>query len=219
MGQGEGSVSRPLEAFRNRLAYVLLGDPGAGKTTAFKTERAVCEALGEPCLYITVREFRAPGPQSHPERRDKTLFIDGLDEVRAGSSDARVPCGDIRGRLDQLGRPWFRLSCREADWLGGNDRRHLESVSPDAAVAVLRLDSLTDGDIAEILAAHSSRLGGLPPPARGGPKAAGRPSRWPASRWSASSTRSTLSPVSRQPQTGDLPNSFWMPRGVSPRSS
>ena len=36
--------SRPLEEFRETAAYVLLGDPGAGKTTAFEVE---CEALGE----------------------------------------------------------------------------------------------------------------------------------------------------------------------------
>ena len=29
---------RPLAAFRSAPAYVLLGDPGAGKTTAFEAE-------------------------------------------------------------------------------------------------------------------------------------------------------------------------------------
>ena len=35
--------SRPLSAYRESPAYVLLGDPGAGKTTSFEAER---EALG-----------------------------------------------------------------------------------------------------------------------------------------------------------------------------
>ena len=40
--------SRLLETFRDTPAYVLLGDPGAGKTTAFEAE---CAALGEnACL-------------------------------------------------------------------------------------------------------------------------------------------------------------------------
>ena len=140
--------SRPLEAFRDTLAYVLLGDPGAGKTTAFEAE---CEALGEEACLITARDFLTLDPQSHPEWHDKTLFIDGLDEIRVGADDARTPFDQIRGRLDALGKPRFRLSCREADWLGANDQKHLESVSPDSKVTVLRLNPLTDSDIADIL--------------------------------------------------------------------
>ena len=142
---------RPLETFRDAPAYVLLGDPGAGKTTAFEAE---CKALGEPACLFTARDFLAFDPQHHPEWRDKTLFIDGLDEVRAGSSDARTPFDAIRGRLDALGKPRFRLSCRAADWLWANDRRHLESVAPGAEVTVLQLDPLTDSDIEQLLEAH-----------------------------------------------------------------
>ena len=142
---------RSLEALRGAPAYVLLGDPGAGKTTAFEAE---CEALGEKACLITARDFLAFNPQSHPEWHDKTLFIDGLDEIRVGANDVRTPFDQIRGHLDELRKPHFRLSCREADWLGANDRRHLESVSPDSKVTILRLNLLTDSDIADILNAR-----------------------------------------------------------------
>ncbi len=141
-----------LAAFRSVPAYVLLGDPGSGKTTAFEVER---EALGENACLITARDFLALNMDSHPEWPDKTLFIDGLDEVRAGAPDARTPFDQIRGRLDALGKPRFRLSCREADWLGANDRDHLASVSLDGTVTVLRLDPLTDADIVTILGTQS----------------------------------------------------------------
>ena len=147
----QAKESQPLEAFRDVPAYVLLGDPGAGKTTAFEGE---CEALGEQACPITARDFLTFDPKNHPEWLGKTLFVDGLDEVRAGSSDTRTPFDAIRGRLDALGRPRFRLSCREADWLGTNDRKHLESVSPGETLTVLRLDPLTDSDIAQLLEAH-----------------------------------------------------------------
>ena len=150
--QHQEKRSRPLEAFRDAPAYVLLGDPGAGKTTAFKTEY---KELREKACLITARDFLTFEPQSHPEWRDKTLFIDGLDEIRVGVNDARTPFDQIRGRLDALGKPHFRLSCREADWLGANDRKHIESVSPDSKVTVLRLNPLTDSDIADILNARS----------------------------------------------------------------
>ena len=146
--QYQEKKSRPLEAFRDVPAYVLLGDPGAGKTTAFEAE---CEALGEDACLITARDFLTFEPQSHPEWQDKTLFIDGLDEIRVGANDTRTPFNQIRRRLDALGKPHFRLSCREADWLGANDQKHLESVSPDSKVMVLRLNPLTDSDIADIL--------------------------------------------------------------------
>lgn len=144
-------ASRPLEDFRDTPAYVLLGDPGVGKTTAFEAE---CEAIGERLKPIPARDFLTFDPQRHPEWFGKTLFIDGLDEVRAGSYNAHTPFDAIRGRLDALGRPRFRLSCREADWLGANDRERLEVVSPDSGVTVLRLDPLTAPDIEKLLDAH-----------------------------------------------------------------
>ena len=142
---------RPLEEYRLVPAYVLLGDPGAGKSTAFEME---CKALGESACKITARRFLNVKLKKHPEWRFKTLFIDGLDEVRAGSSDARTPFDRIWRRLYELDRPRFRLSCREADWLGANDREHLKSVSPDSAVTVLRLDPLTYENITSILNAR-----------------------------------------------------------------
>ena len=141
--------SRPLEEYRNAPAYVLLGDPGAGKSTAFERE---CKALGDAraCL-IPARDFLTLDLAAHPEWRGKTLFIDGLDEVRAGATDPRTPFDGIRARLDRLARPRFRLSCRAADWIGANDSERLRSVCPDNRVEVLRLDPLNDAEAEQIL--------------------------------------------------------------------
>ncbi len=140
--------SRPLAGFRDTLAYVLLGDPGSGKTTAFETEK---EALGDGACMISARDFIALDVEMHAEWRNKTLFIDGLDEVRVGAPNARTPFEEIRNRLERLGHPRFRLSCREADWLGENDWQHLTTVSKDNSVTVLRLDPLSESDIMRIL--------------------------------------------------------------------
>ena len=101
-------------------------------------------------MYIRARDFLVY--ESAPdELRGRTLFIDGLDEVRAGASDIRSPFDRIRRLLIKLGRPWFRISCREADWLGESDRQRLQLVAKNSTVAALRLDPLTPTDVENIL--------------------------------------------------------------------
>ncbi len=144
----EPAVSLPLAAFRGIPSYVLLADPGAGKTTAFHMEK---EEIGSEAVLVSARDFLALDPSSRPEWWESTLFIDGLDEVRSGASDKRTPFDQIRSRLDQLGKPRFRISCREADWLGENDRAHLAAISQDGRVKTLRLEPLNDSDVETIL--------------------------------------------------------------------
>lgn len=139
----QGLRSFPLESFRDQPAYVLLGDPGAGKTASFKRE---AEESGGEC--VSARDFATLEPGM--EYQGKTLFIDGLDEMRAGG-DSRTPMDDIRRHLKRLGCPRFRLSCREADWLGASDSEAMKQVSPDGEIIALHLDPLSDKDIAEIL--------------------------------------------------------------------
>ena len=137
----------PLEEFREADAYVLLGPPGAGKTTTFKQEAACCSKT-DP---VTVRKFIRSNIDKFPEWHNTTLFIDGLDERRTGSPDGRTPLDEINRQLEQLDRPRFRLSCREADWFGANDRDNLKAVSLNGKVTVLRLDPLTGEDLLKIL--------------------------------------------------------------------
>ena len=125
-------------------AYVLIAEPGAGKTTAFKTE-----AANQGAVYVTVRNFLR---LDKPEWRDATLFLDGLDESRAGPGDRRTPLDGIVKKLGGLKCPPFRLSCRWSDWLAANDKEGLREVSPNGTVTVVRLGPLSKRNIKDILA-------------------------------------------------------------------
>jgi hypothetical protein len=140
------SSSLPLTSLRNHRAYVLLGDPGMGKTSAFDVE---AEAAGvKP---IKAHDFIELN-QENSAWAGKTIFIDGFDETRAGAKDGRTPLGAIRGKLDALGSPRFRLSCRAADWFGSSDEAALQALMPDGErIGVFNLDPLTDSDVEMIL--------------------------------------------------------------------
>ena len=138
----------PLTEFRTAAAYVLLGDPGMGKTTAFRSE---CNDLEGEAEFLSARDLINLDLDAHPEWKNKTLYIDGLDEVRAGESNKRTPFDQIRARIEQLGRPKFRISCREADWRGENDRASLAKISSDGEIKTLQLDSLTYEDVVTLL--------------------------------------------------------------------
>ena len=144
--------SKPLGGFRSTPAYVLLGDPGAGKTTEFGREAEMMAASGERAEYVKARDFVTLHIDSHPEWHGSVLFIDGLDEIRSGLVDSRPPLDEIRSRLEQLRPPGFRISCREADWLGHNDRQNLAVVSRDSRITVVRLDPLDHKAVGQLLA-------------------------------------------------------------------
>ncbi len=148
----EPPETRLLAEWRELDAYVLLAEPGAGKSEAFKQEAKADETGSR---YFTARDFVTLVPRSDWLR--KTLFIDGLDEVRAGSG-SHDALDDIRRRLDELGRPRFRLSCREADWFGAVDVQRLHAVAPTGEVVVLQLHPLDHEDIETLLGQWPDRV-------------------------------------------------------------
>ena len=132
---------------------MLLGEPGAGKSTAFEQEKR----NDANAVEVMARRFIRRSPEAHPEWQDATLLIDGLDEVRGGGGDLREPLDSLLCRLEKLGNPRFRLSCREGSWLGRSDFRELSSVTDDEELHLLRLDPLSEQDAQRILAAAGVR--------------------------------------------------------------
>jgi hypothetical protein len=139
----ESLPPQPLSSFDATPALVVLGDPGAGKTTSFQAA-----AGSEPgAIYVSVRDFLTLSPERWQGKR---LYLDGLDEQRSKTKDGAGVLDQVRARLDQLGPPSFRLSCRAADWFGGSDLAALRVVSPTQSVTVIRLEPLSEQDIHDI---------------------------------------------------------------------
>jgi hypothetical protein len=102
---------RPFSAFAEQRNLVLLGDPGAGKSHLFRKSAA---AVGG--RFVTARRFlNIPTVPA-----DAVLFIDGLDERRAGRGD-RGTIDAIVQKLFEVAPAKVRMSCRVADWLGESD--------------------------------------------------------------------------------------------------
>ncbi|OEZ84996.1 hypothetical protein JAB6_18430 [Janthinobacterium sp. HH104] len=137
--------AEPIESFRKQIAYVLLGEPGSGKSTLFEREAA---ALGDSARYTTVRDFLRSELDDADRRR--TLFIDAMDEQRAADGQLNQPLDRLITKLQQLGRPNFRLSCRAADWLN-LDTKELESVSGHGQIVELQLQPLSEAEIERLL--------------------------------------------------------------------
>ncbi|MDZ4253372.1 MAG: hypothetical protein U1A72_12465 [Sulfuritalea sp.] len=134
-----------LVEFRQHHSYVLLGEPGAGKTDCF-----IEEASQDGCIRIPAREFLRR--ENLDVWQGKTLFIDGLDEMRAGGGDGHLAIDAISHQLERLGEPRFRLSCREIDWRGISDREALRNQS-SGNPAVLHIEPFTDDEIHRLASA------------------------------------------------------------------
>jgi hypothetical protein len=123
-----------LDDFQGEDAIVVLGNPGMGKTTLFKSI--------PNARFSTIRRFLAASlpPGEAP------LFLDALDEYRilAKGQDSTLRLAEA---LQSVGRPRFRISCRAADWYGSSDLEVLREASASGRMVVLELLPLTEEEI------------------------------------------------------------------------
>ena len=142
---GTPELAQPVDHYLDSAAWVLLGEPGAGKTSLFESS-----SQAEGGHYLTVRNFLVLPLESDWHA---PLFIDALDEMRAGTADGRSVLDQVRIKLSQLGTPKFRLSCREADWLGHSDSQALKALVSNDQFQELHLEPLSDHDIKTLVMA------------------------------------------------------------------
>ena len=142
-----------LSQLRDEPAYVLLGDPGAGKSTALWHESRINS--NDKYLRAVALLQGAELPENG------VAFIDALDEVRAGGGDQFTPVTLLLQRLRAHGVLRFRLSCREMDWFGDSDRASFEALLPAGELMVVTLRPFESEDLSALI----SHEGEADPPA------------------------------------------------------
>jgi hypothetical protein len=146
---GSDTEAVGLGSLRSVPAWVLLGEPGAGKSEAFKSE-----AQSDNGLRLTIAEFVYSDIDEAWE--NKCLFLDGLDEVRASATTASILV-QVKSKLRKLGLPNFRIACRAADWRGQSDLEEIIGASPNGQLPIYTLEPLTHADIKRILEYNFNR--------------------------------------------------------------
>jgi hypothetical protein len=129
----EADQRKPFSEFSARSNLVLLGAPGAGKTHLFT------EAAAGSGKRVTTRDFL--NIPSFPS--NTVLFIDALDERRAGRGDQGTIDAVVK-KLFEVKPKKVRISCRESDWLGETDLAAFQPYfNQCGGCVVLALEQLT----------------------------------------------------------------------------
>lgn len=139
-----GELPKPFSAYLKCPNMVLLGDPGAGKSHLlhhFATVGGGARLQARDFLNLDIVSLSA----------SKALFIDALDEKRAGRGDQST-IDAIVSKLCIVKPNQVRIACRAADWLGETDLAAFQAYFDRAGGSVvLSLEPLSDDECLIVL--------------------------------------------------------------------
>ncbi len=137
-----------IKDFESDHGYVLLGEPGLGKSTEFDRESKRVGAQ-KP---VSARDFlRVQNDAQHPTT---PIFIDGFDEVRANTGNPQDMTKQIITRLENLGCPKFRLTCQSGSWFSKESLQRISLHLDITRLPVLLLNPLSNKASQQIINEH-----------------------------------------------------------------
>lgn len=132
---------RPLSELRESAYVVLLGEPGAGKSTSLRHE-----AAAEGGELVTCREVMSGLRLSG----SSTAYVDALDEFRSGGSGKdKILQLATAISTSSIGR--WRLTCRAEDWRYAADVSALRRAANNEPIIVAHLLPLDEREAQSIL--------------------------------------------------------------------
>nr|WIE93423.1 hypothetical protein P9270_010045 [Mesorhizobium sp. WSM4875] len=137
-----GTVIQPLSQLRDEPYVVLLGEPGAGKSTALEYE-----AVAEGGEIATCREVMNGSPIGTSE----TAYLDALDEYRSGDSGKDKLLRLANAISESNTRRW-RLTCRAEDWRAAADINAMRRAANNEPIVVAHLLPLNEEEARLVLA-------------------------------------------------------------------
>jgi hypothetical protein len=137
------TVVHPLSHLRDRPYVVLLGEPGAGKSTALRYE-----AAAEGGEAVTCREVMNGTPLSS----SRTAYLDALDEYRSGDG-AKDKLLQLANAISTSNIRRWRLTCRAEDWRDTADINAMRRAANNEPITVAHLLPLEEDEAQTILEA------------------------------------------------------------------
>jgi len=144
--------SLTLQDFESDHAYVLIGEPGMGKTSEFIQES---NRLASANL-VHARNLLYHDPAHHPEWGKGTLFIDGLDEVRADKGYPMSVIDKIIARLESIEPPKFRISSRFTHRFYAENYNELNAITGPEKLIILQLNPLNLDEVESIISTQQN---------------------------------------------------------------
>lgn len=136
------NVVQPLSQLRGEPYVVLLGEPGAGKSTALKHE-AVAEG-GEVATCREVMNGSLIGVSG-------TAYIDALDEYRSGDG-SKDKLLRLANKISESNVHRWRLTCRAEDWRATADINAMRRAANNKPIVVAHLLPLSEEEAQLVLA-------------------------------------------------------------------